>query len=300
MTTPESLKTTIDSTQDLHSVVKTMKALAAVSIRQYEQAVESLAEYNRTVEMGFQILLRERYFAGEPLSSSLRETINIPETKLGAIVFGSDQGLCGQFNEQIAQYARKHLRQSSNSPSIAIAAVGSRLLPYLKTTPYQIAEQFTLPTSALGIGETVRDILLMLDRWQQQEQIGKILLFYNQPTSGSSYRSRTQQLLPLDLDWLLSLEQKRWSTSVVPTLMIDWQELFSELISQYLFVSLYRALAASLASENASRLAAMQSAQKNIEERLDELNAQYRRQRQSVITSELLDVVAGFEALTGG
>lgn len=121
MATPESLKATIDSTQDLYSVVKTMKALAAVSIQQYERAVESLREYNRTVEMGFQILLRERYFAGEPLSSNLRETINIPETKLGAIIFGSDQGLCGQFNEQIAQYTKNQLRQVSDSQSIAIA-----------------------------------------------------------------------------------------------------------------------------------------------------------------------------------
>ena len=77
----------------------------------------------------------------------------------------------------------------------AIAAVGSRLLPYFKTTPYPIVEQFTLPTSALGIGETVQDILLMLDNWQRHEQTGKILLFYNQPTSGSSYRSSSQQLL---------------------------------------------------------------------------------------------------------
>lgn len=298
MATPESLKATIENTQDLYSVVKTMKALAAVSIQQYERAVESLREYNRTVEMGFQIILQERYFSGEPLSLSLRETINIPETKIGAIIFGSDQGLCGQFNEQIAQYAKKHLQHFSHSKSIVIAAVGSRLLPYLKTTTYQIAEQFTLPTSAVGIGETVQDILLMLDNWQKQQQIGKIMLFYNQPTSGSSYQSTSQQLLPLDPDWLLSLEQKRWYTSLVPTFMIDWKELFSELISQHLFVSLYRALAASLTSENASRLAAMQSAQKNIEERLDELNAQYRRQRQTAITSELLDVVVGFEALT--
>ena len=138
----------------------------------------------------------------------------------------------------------------------------------------------------------------MLDNWQKQQQIDKIMLYYNQPTSGSSYQSTSQQLLPLDPDWLLSLEQKRWYTSLVPTFMIDWEELFSELISQHLFVSLYRALAASLTSENASRLAAMQSAQKNIEERLDELNAQYRRQRQTAITSELLDVVVGFEALT--
>jgi F-type H+-transporting ATPase subunit gamma len=138
----------------------------------------------------------------------------------------------------------------------------------------------------------------MLESWQQREQIGRILLFYNQPISGSSYCSGKQQLLPLDPHWLLSLEKKPWYTSVIPIFTMDWQDLFSELISQYLFVSLYRALAASLASENASRLAAMQSAQKNIEERLDELKTQYRRQRQGAITSELLDVVAGFEALT--
>lgn len=296
MATPESLQTTINSTQDLYSVVKTMKALAAVSIRQYEQAVESLAQYNRTVEMGFQILLRERYFAGESLSSTLAEKTNIPERKLGAIAFGSDQGLCGQFNERIAEHIQKHLEKTS-SEQIQLAVVGSRLLPLLQATPYPIAERFILPTSAVAIGETVQDILLMLDSWRQQ-QIGKILLFYNQPTSGSSYHSLTQQLLPLDPDWLLALEQKQWYTSVIPTFTLDWQQLFSELVSQYLFVSLYRALAASLASENASRLAAMQSAQKNIEERLDELNAEYRRQRQSTITSELLDVVAGFEALT--
>lgn len=61
MATPESLKSTIDSTQDLHSVVKTMKALAAVSIRQYERAVESLSEYTRTIQLGLQIVLRDRF-----------------------------------------------------------------------------------------------------------------------------------------------------------------------------------------------------------------------------------------------
>ncbi len=297
-TTPESLKSTINSVQDLYSVVKTMKALAAVSIRQYEEAVKSLAQYNRTVEMGFQILLHQRYFSGQPLSLNFKETLDHSQTKLGVIVLGSDQGLCGQFNEQIAQYAKNHLKQFSGSKSILLAVVGSRLLPYLKNTTYLITEQFTLPTSAIAINETVRDLLLLLDNWQEKEKISKIILFYNHPSSGASFCSLHQQLLPLDHQWLLSLEQKRWPASQVPTLMINWQELLSELISQYLFVSLYRALAASLTSENASRLAAMQSAQKNVEERLEDLNSQYRRQRQSAITSELLDVVAGFEALS--
>jgi F-type H+-transporting ATPase subunit gamma len=75
--------------------------------------------------------------------------------------------------------------------------------------------------------------------------------------------------------------------------------LFSQLVQQYLFISLYQAMAASLAAENASRLAATQSAERNIRDRLEDLTSQYRQQRQSAITAELLDVVSGFEALTG-
>jgi hypothetical protein len=78
---------------------------------------------------------------------------------------------------------------------------------------------------------------------------------------------------------------------------MDHERLLSRLVSQYLFAQLYRAYAESLASENASRLMTMQAAEKNIEERLDELNAVYHGQRQDAITSELLDIVSGVEAL---
>ncbi len=78
---------------------------------------------------------------------------------------------------------------------------------------------------------------------------------------------------------------------------MDWERLFSALIRQYLFVSLFRGFAESLASENASRLASMQGAERNIEEWLGELNTRFHQQRQMSITEELLDIVAGFEAL---
>jgi F-type H+-transporting ATPase subunit gamma len=80
---------------------------------------------------------------------------------------------------------------------------------------------------------------------------------------------------------------------------MDRSRLFSELTRQYLFVSLYRACAESMASENASRLASMQAAEGNIGERLDEFHAQLRNERQNSITEELLDIVSGFEALSG-
>jgi F-type H+-transporting ATPase subunit gamma len=80
---------------------------------------------------------------------------------------------------------------------------------------------------------------------------------------------------------------------------MDSDQLFSDLIHQHLFVSVYRALAESLASDNASRLASMQAAEKNIQEHLEELNTLFHQQRQTAITEELLDIISGFQVLTG-
>jgi F-type H+-transporting ATPase subunit gamma len=145
----------------------------------------------------------------------------------------------------------------------------------------------------------VQDITVLLESWRFKRQIEHMYLFFNRYVSGATYRPMTVRLLPVDRKWLKNLEMKKWPSKTLPMFTMDWEALFRSLIREYLFVSLYRAFAESLASENASRLAAMQSAEKNIEERLEELFLQYHRQRQMTITEELLDIVAGFEALGG-
>ncbi|MEB3181893.1 MAG: F0F1 ATP synthase subunit gamma [Nostocaceae cyanobacterium] len=300
MPSMESLKAKISSIEDLQSVVRTMKALAAVSIRQYEKAVESLGEYNRTIEMGLQIVLRERYFADKSiLSSSIIANKPFFINRIGVIIFGSDQGLCGQFNEQIVSFAVAELDQLQiNSENRLIAAVGARLIPHLEASGQSLLSPFSLPSSAKGITSIVQEVLLTIEQWRTQQQIDKLVLFYNKSLAGATYHPHTLNLLPVNPDWLQSLEQEAWNSPVLPTFTMDWQQLFSALIYQYLFISLYRACAESLASENASRLSSMQAAEKNIADRLAALNAEYRYQRQSTITAELLDIVAGFEALT--
>ncbi|NJM17346.1 MAG: F0F1 ATP synthase subunit gamma [Richelia sp. RM2_1_2] len=293
----EALTAQIESIQDLQSVVKTMKALAMVSIRQYETAVIALADYNRTVEMGLQILLRHRYFREQSVMLPQGLTNHRKTETLGVIIFGSDHGLCGQFNEQIASYAIKQMNQKPEKPeNIIVAAVGTRLIPYLETAKQPISAQFSLPNSVTLITPVVQEMLLMIEGWQFPK-VDQIMLVYNKSLSSASYRPETVQLLPMNAQWLQRLEKQAWHGEGLPSFTMNWDELFSALVRQYLFVSLYRAFAESLASENASRLSSMQAAQKNIEERLTELNSQYRHQRQSSITSELLDIVSGFEAL---
>ncbi len=293
----EALTAEIESINDLQSVVKTMKALAMVSIRQYETAVTALSDYNRTVEMGLQILLRHRYFSEQPLMLPQDFTNHKKTGTLGVIIFGSDHGLCGQFNEQIATIALEQINQQPHKPeNVIVAAVGDRLIPYLEAAKQPVSAQFPLPNSVTLITQAVQSILLTIENWQSS-QVDQIILFYNKSLSSASYRPQSVQLLPMNAEWLQRLEKQAWHGEGLPNFTMNWDDLFSALVRQYLFVSLYQAFAESLKSENNSRLSSMQAAQKNIEERLTELNSQHRHQRQSSITSELLDIVSGFEAL---
>lgn len=293
METIESLRRRIKSAEDLHAVVKTMKALAAVTIRQYEKAVESLGEYSRTVELGFQVLLKQKPPGVGLTQPALNE-------RLGAIVFGSDQGMVGQFNEVIARHAAQELEQRNVSQdNLSLLAAGGRVLARLEEAGQPVEDLIALPGSVAAVTPVVQRVVLKIESWRSKRGIDEVLLFFNRPLSGASYRPQTIQLLPVDIEWFGGLASKPWPCRAIPFFTMDWNRLFSWLIREYLFISLYRAFAESLASENASRLASMQVAERNIENRLDELNAQYHQQRQSAIDAELFDLVAGFEALGG-
>lgn len=269
-----------------------MKALAAVNIRQYEKAVESLTEYNRMVEMGLQILLRRR-----PEALALVESE--PTARLGAVVFGSDQGMCGQLNDQIVSHAMKTMNDLGVEPkNRTLLAVGLRVTGRLEDAGQPVEESLSIPGSTAGITPMVQEIVMIIEDWHFNRKIDQIVLFFNKHLSSASYRPHTLHLWPLDLEWLRTIKEREWPTRALPTFTMDWNRLFQLLIRQYFFVSLYRAFAESLASENASRLASMQGAERNIEERLGELSAQFHQQRQMSITEELLDIVTGFTALT--
>lgn len=320
MLTLEALQAQIHSIEDLQAVVRTMKALAMVSIRQYEKARTSLTDYNATVEMGLQALLHHRRFSEE--STNLPPWVSSSQSQesqrawVGVILFGSDHGLCGQFNEQIVTYALAQLHQRQIQPhQCRIAAVGARLLPDLEAANHPIDQQFSLPSSLAGIPRLMQTLLRAIEQWRFPQQtdsspalddsaaqpapaMDQILLFYHQSLSATTFQPATLPLLPLDPTWLQELDQRPWPSPALPLIGQPGPPLLSTLIRQYLFVSLYRATVESLASENSARLASMQAAEKNIEERLADLNADYRQQRQNAITGELLDIVAGFEALS--
>jgi F-type H+-transporting ATPase subunit gamma len=288
----ERLRDKIRNAHELQTVVKIMKTISASNIREYGQAVESLEEYKKTIEMGLQILMRSE-------SETLLTPRPIEEKRLlGAVIFGSDQGLAGRFNEQIAAYAIARMNETGYQKRTALA-VGERVVSMLEEAGQTVEAHFSFSENHMGITQVMTDVFLKIEEWRGQKGIDRIVLFYNRPTSGSSFAPRMVHLFPLDLNWLKSLSKKKWPSRSLPTFSMDADGLFSSLVRQYLFFLLFSAFVESLASENASRLMAMQMAEKNIEDHLNELTVQFNRQRQEAISEELLDIVTGFEALMG-
>jgi F-type H+-transporting ATPase subunit gamma len=288
--TAASLRRKIASAGDMESVVRTMKAMAASSIGQYENAVRSLDDYYRTVQLGLAACFRQ----GE--SPSVKTRVVQKETgPIGAVVFGSDQGLVGQFNDVMVEYVVNTLEKLPGKKTVW--AVGERIQSRLADTDLQQGENFILPNSISAITPLVGQILIEMEKQREKGGITQIYLFHNRPKTGAIYTPVSQRLLPLDDAWRRELAAIRWPTGNLPEVMNDRERTLLALVREYLFVSLFRACAESLASENASRLAAMQRAEKNIDELLEDMNRTFHRLRQSGIDEELFDVISGFEAL---
>ena len=291
--TTESLRRKTDSAGDLQSVVRTMKALAASSIGQYEKSVRALADYYRTVELGLGACFRESV-----PSIAMGERDIRPHARLiSAVVFGSDQGLVGQFNDQVADYALKTLAALPGKAQVW--AVGERVHARLADAGLPPAGLFAVPNSVQAITPLVGQIQIESEAHHAKAENADLWVFHNRPLSGALYEPISQRLLPLDSQWQQGLAKVRWPTGNLPETMGGGGTTLRALLREYLFISLFRACAESLASENASRLAAMERADKNINDLLEQLHRAFHQLRQSGIDEELFDVISGFEALVG-
>jgi F-type H+-transporting ATPase subunit gamma len=293
--TLEDLRSRLESATDLHGVVRTMKALAAVNMRLFQGAVESLQDYQRTVERGLQIVLRE---------TNLHPGHAIPgeaDATTAAVILGSDQGMVGPFNERLAEHVDEDLRAvGGDTTHLPVLVMGARLAPLLETRGYRIEGLIAVPGTPEAIRAAADEILLRIDRFAAEEGLEHLWVFHNAPVAGSSFEPRSVRLLPPDPGWLLELQEEEWPSRVLPMTFRDPGEIFFILMRRTLFALLFRVVAESVAAENASRIAAMESAERNISDRIEELEGAVRQQRQREITEELLDIVSGFEALSAG
>lgn len=289
----EALNRKIGSAAELQSVVRAMKALAAASIGQYDRSVRALADYYRTVELGLSVCARSE----DLRTGSAQAQIPDPAAVGDAVVFGSDQGLVGQFNEVVAAHAIKTL--GTLQGRYRIWTIGERVHARLTEDGRSLAGQFAVPNSVQGITPLIGQIQVDCEARRHEREPGPLWVFHNRPLSGSLFEPVGLRLLPLDEQWQRGLAQRHWPSANLPEILGRGTPTLGAFVREYLFISLFRACAESLASENAARLSAMQRAEENIDGLLEDLHRDLNQSRQAGIDEELFDVIAGFEALGG-
>ncbi len=293
--TVAGLRRLIERANDLQGVVRTMKAVAGASIVEFERATRAVAHYAETVERGLGAALRANRQAC--LDLARRDRAAPSRNTTGLVVFGSDQGLVGAFNDVVAEHVLTN--HSAVSAASALWVVGERINDRLSDAGLKADAVFGVPPSVQAVTSLVTQILVASEEARAAGRFTSLHLYWCRPTTAASYEVTHTRLLPLDAHWVEQVAATRWPTSNLPETPGPQQQVLRGLIREHLFASMFRAAAESLAAEHASRLSAMQRADRNIEDLLTEFTAAYHRVRQDSIDAELFDVVAGFEATRG-
>ncbi|HNP64123.1 MAG TPA: F0F1 ATP synthase subunit gamma [Woeseiaceae bacterium] len=285
--TLETLSRHRDTLTSIRGIVRTMKTLSAINATPYEHAATAIEAYHRTILEGFsafayrtgEIALRSDDTAGHLL-----------------VVFGSDHGLCGNYNEILAQAVKQHcLMLTDRKPRLL--CVGVRMHDALISQNLSPEHVLLPPASAEGIGRLAGNIVTRLDIINRDQALYRIAVTLAFTQRGQQHLREpvTQVLLPLAP--ALLRRDRRWHSRTLPDYSMAPDALLASLIRSHIFASVFRASAEAMVTENSARLELMQQAEQSVDDRLEQVKGELRSVRQTEITDELMDVVISFEAL---
>lgn len=280
--TLERLTRRTETMQSIRGIVRTMKTMSAINAAPYERAADAIDAWRHTVLDGLHAFL---HVTGPLVQDSPSKTRSI------LVVMGSDHGLCGNYNEVIAT---ETLRHKSPDQKVRILCVGAQMEDALLGEG--IIPEVTLipPANVDGLNRLADELVTRLDAMREDQPV---TLIYTKRAAHGRQAPVAQQLLPLDEEMLADLTARPWVSRSLPKFSLPEPALLAALVRNLLFATVQRAAAEALMTENAARLARMQQAEQSVDERLEDLQSETRSVRQSEITTELLDVIVGFEAL---
>ena len=278
------LQRRVESIHGLREVVNAMRNLAAVYVRRAESTLRAIRPYADVVATALRVALARAGMAG----------LAPPEDSPSLIVvFGSDQGLAGAYNNR-AVGAALDFQQGLQGQSW-FASVGLRARSLLAARGVKVGLAARAPSSLEGIRARVPELAAHIFDAYQESGARRVFFVFNVFESMGRFGPCVRRVVPPVPEELAAESARTFSYDPLPT--APPRQLLEHLIEEYFFVELYRSLLESHASENGARLTAMTAAASNIDDRLDGLQREYQSLRQESITAELMDVVSGAEAL---
>jgi len=272
----------IHSLEELGDVVRALRSVSAARVQQAHAVLDSVRQYTGIVRDALGEAARGASLPPQPDAAT--------DSGGFVIAFGSEHGFVGAFNDRVLEHAAIQRKERDD-----LLIVGSRCLLGANERHDRVSWSCAMATQVGGIDEVALRIAEQLGHGGIHVDVGRVILAYTRSSGGPTWRIVTETLLPFDVRPYLPRRMDRpiALSNLQPRALLDG------LIGELLFAQLAHAATESFASENAARLAAMQSAADNVEGKLADLSRVERELRQEEITTELLDVVTGAEAITG-
>ncbi len=281
MTRLAEIQGRIASMSELSSIISAMRSLAGMRVQEAQRALPGIRRYAEAMAAGIGAAL---LLMPEP------EPLTRDQGRRALVLCTAEHGFVGGFNERLVEAA-----ETATGPTVALFVLGSRGSVLIIEKGRQPSWTRSMATRPTGAPETVRHLTAELYHRIARGEISRVDVMFSCSRQGSTPTIEHRQLLPLDLASLAPNQPRQ-----APLHNLAPSALLEKLMSEYVFALLTEAAVESIASENAARFAAMESAYDNVEKKLVQLLQDARQARQSEITTELLDLVTGTEAMSVG
>jgi F-type H+-transporting ATPase subunit gamma len=303
--TQKDVRNRIASVKNIHKITRAMEMVAAARLRRAEQRIDNLRPYAQAIrKMARRVAEAAEGVPRVPVLEE-RETVR----SVGILLVTGDRGLAGAFNTNIVR-AGGQLRRELRSDGIesTFYVVGRRGNSTLRFRGDPVEKSYIGFTDRPGFANA-REISSDLTAAYIDGKLDRVEAIYNRYVSPLTQYVRRQTLLPVqqaavfgegvpdDVRAEQAEEPAEDETRALWDYEPDPEELLPDLFSEYVDLSVFRALLESTASEHGARMTAMRSAAENAEAMIDDLTLEMNRARQAEITQEILEVVAGAEAL---
>jgi F-type H+-transporting ATPase subunit gamma len=298
MASQRDVKNRIDSVKNIRKITRAMEMVAAARLRRAEQRIAHLRPYAGAIR-------RMTRQAAEAAGGEVRSLPILQqhenENTVAVLLVTADRGLAGAFNSQIL---RAGLRAASEHESegrrVTFYASGRRGVSSLTFRGREVAGAYTGFTERPAYADA-REIAQDLMAAYIDGKVDRVDVFYNGYISPLVQEVRRETLLPLQEATILEGQDDEDEEDTGHHALVEYEpdpeEILKRLIPDYVEISLYRALLESTASELGARMTAMRNASENAGEVIEDLTLEMNRARQAEITQEIMEVVAGAEAL---
>ncbi len=296
MASVQDYKRRIRSVRNTRKITRAMELVAAAKLRRAQSRIEAMRPYADTMR---ELIAGVGRAAGSVRGLPLLEQRETVETVLVVPLTG-DRGLAGAFNAQVLRRAFAVGRQLEADGKrvrwLAVGKKGRSTLTFRRRELDGAYVGFTdrpVYADAQAVGHRVAELFT-------EHEVDRVVLVYNTFISALTQRVTEQDILPISADILETDEEERRDDALRGDFIFEPEpeEILARLLPVYLETQIYRALLESSASEQGARMTAMRNASKNAGELIDSLTLQMNRARQAEITQEILEVVAGADALT--